>query len=95
MNPYKRIVITVFGLALAVLIFIETQILYTGDEVAVVALQFSTGDELTIVLREGALAVWRIIGNGLWMFWVAVVVFVWAIPLVRKPNAKAKADTPS
>jgi len=95
MNPYKRLVITVFGLALAVLIFIETQILYTGDEVEVVVLQFSTGDELTIVLREGALAVWRIVGNGLWMLLVAVVGFVWAIPLRRKPNAKAEADTPS
>ena len=83
MNLYQRLVITIFGLGLAVLVLVGTQILYTGESVPVIAFQHSDGSEFTLILKEGALTVWRIIGNALWIILVAAVGLIWAAPLKR------------
>ncbi len=83
-NPYKKLVISLFGLILAVMVCLEIQILYTGEAVRIVTVQSSSGTEYTLYLREGALAIWKIVGNGLWMLLTAGAAFIWAIPRKQK-----------
>lgn len=83
MNKWKRIIITVFGLGLAVIIFIELQVLYNTE----LPPMLIGGSEIgTIRLGQVGLMVARIIGHGLWMLLVGIVAFVWATPIRRIPK---------
>lgn len=54
MNPFKRLIISIFGLVLAIFIYIETQILYAGECIPVVAIRTLGGAEYALILNDGA-----------------------------------------
>lgn len=83
----QKIILSIFGIGLAFVVIVGIRVLYAGESIPVIALRHPNGTEFILYLRDGALMIWRIVGNGLWMVLAALVVFVWATPLKKKHAA--------
>ena len=57
-NTYKRILLTIFGLVLAIFVVIEMQIMFSGESITAVAGQSPAGTEYTPNTKMGVLSVW-------------------------------------
>jgi hypothetical protein len=70
----QKVIITVFGLGLALLIFLEMKLFYTGQPVPITS---------RVILDGGGVLMVRTAVNLIWILLVGVVAFTWVTPLKK------------